>query len=119
MVKALSGIKRMEVDSFASYYLSNEYGKSLNIGLRKEGNNINHAWQHVVFVYFYRCKIGRPTLIVFLKFPNIFMMLRKGLKSETILISFALSVEILRAKNKKGISIMILKRCIGYILVAH
>ena len=61
----------MEVDSFASYYLSREYEKRLSIGRRKRGNNIKIAWQHVILIiYFYRCKIGRPTLIVFSKFPN-------------------------------------------------
>ena len=34
-MKALSCIERMEVDRFASYYLSREYEKCLSIGRRK------------------------------------------------------------------------------------
>ena len=49
---ALSGIEIMEVDSFASYYLSKKYEKCLSIGRHKEGNNINNAWQYVIFIYF-------------------------------------------------------------------
>ena len=63
-MKALSGIEWMEVDSIASYYLSKEYKKYLSIGQRKGGNSVNNAWQHVIFIYFYRCKIGRSTLIL-------------------------------------------------------
>ena len=62
-MKALSGIERMELVSFATYYLSRKYAKCLSIDRRKGGNNINNAWQHVTFIYLYRCKIGRPTLI--------------------------------------------------------
>ena len=64
----------MEIDSSASYYLSGEYKKCLSLGRRKEGNNINNAWQHVICIYFYRCKIGRPKFIVFSKFSNIFII---------------------------------------------
>ena len=32
-----------------------------------------------IFIYFYRCKIRRPTLIIFSKFPNTFVMRRKCL----------------------------------------
>ena len=34
-MKALSGIERIEVDSFSSYYVSREYEKCLSIGRRK------------------------------------------------------------------------------------
>ena len=78
-MKALNGIERMKVDNFANYYLCREYEKCLNVSRRKEGNNINNAWQHVIFIYFYRCKIGSPTLIVFSKFPSLFIMPRKCL----------------------------------------
>ena len=61
---ALSGIERVEADSFAIYYLSKKYEKCLSIGRHKEGNNINNAWQHVIFICFCRCKISKPTLIV-------------------------------------------------------
>ena len=42
----------MEVDSFASYYLSREYEKLLIISWCKGENNINNAWQHIIFIYF-------------------------------------------------------------------
>ena len=32
---------------------------------RKGENNINNAWQHIIFIYFYRCKADRPTLIAY------------------------------------------------------
>ena len=73
-MKALSGMERMKPHSFASYYLSGEYERCLSIGRRKGENNINNACQHVIFSYFYRCKIGRPRLIVFSKFSNKFIM---------------------------------------------
>ena len=80
-MKELIGIERMGVDSLASYYLSREYKKCLSIGRRKEENNINNLWQHVIFIYFYWCIIiGRPTLIAFSKFQNIFIITRKCLK---------------------------------------
>ena len=55
-MKALSGIQRMKVDSLASYYLSRKYEKCLKIDRCKGGNNIKNAWQHVIFIYFYRVK---------------------------------------------------------------
>ena len=58
-------IERMEEDSFENYYLSREYQKCLSIGQRNGENNINNAWQHVIFIYIYKYKTGRPTLIVF------------------------------------------------------
>ena len=61
-MKALSSIERKEVNNFASYCLSRVYEKCLSIGWCKEGNNIKNAWQHVIFIYFYRCKIGRPKI---------------------------------------------------------
>ena len=79
-MKVLSSTERKEVDRFANYNLSNKYEKCLSIGWCKRGNNINNAWQHVIFIYFYKCKTGRPTLIVFSKFPNIFIISRKCLK---------------------------------------
>ena len=51
-MKVLNGIKRIEVGGCASYYLSREYEKHLSIGQRKGGNNINNAWQRVIFIYF-------------------------------------------------------------------
>ena len=56
-MKALSGIEMTEVDSFESFYLSREYQKCLSVGQRKTGSNNNNAWQHFIFIYFYRCKI--------------------------------------------------------------
>ena len=68
-MKALNGIESC----------CREYEKCLSVGRRKGGNNINNAWQHFICIYFYTCKIGSPTLIVFSKFPNtcIFIMPRK------------------------------------------
>ena len=45
--------------------VSKKYKKYLSTGQYKGGNNINNAWQHVIFIYFYKCKIDRSTLIVF------------------------------------------------------
>ena len=39
-MKVLSGIEKMELDNFPSYYLSREYEKCLSIGRRKGVNNI-------------------------------------------------------------------------------
>ena len=66
-MKALSDIERKEVDRFASYYLSREYEKCLSIGWCKKDNNINNAWQCVIFIYFYRCKIGRPKISKYIR----------------------------------------------------
>ena len=77
-MKALSCMEKMEVNSFGSYYLSKKYKKCLNIGLCKGGNNINNAWQYVIFIYFNRIKINRPTLIVFSKVSNIVIMPNVG-----------------------------------------
>ena len=78
VMKALRAIER--INSFAIYYLSREYEKCLSIRRPKEGNNINNAWQHVIFIYFYMCKIDRPMLIAFSKISNIFIRPRKCLK---------------------------------------
>ena len=56
-------------------------GKCFSKGQREEGNNINNAWQDVIFIYFYRCKIVRPQLIEFSKFSNIFIMPKKCLNN--------------------------------------
>ena len=49
-MKALSGIERMEENSFKSYYLNLKFEKCLSIDERKGGNNIINAWQHVIFI---------------------------------------------------------------------
>ena len=47
--------------------------------LAQSGNNINNAWQHVIFIYLYRCKTDKPTLKIISKLLNIFIMPRKCL----------------------------------------